>query len=191
MRRSLVVLAALFMLASSKHRDTFVLTFDNMTMTHGTAGATDVHVLAKRYGDRFAYFTRGSRSYVIRDEDTISRLQSLYAAQIRLGQKQAELGSKQAALGLRQADLGSEQARVGMEQASTSSSSSRYQRLVDRQNELARKQNELSEQQNKLSDQQNEMGRQQNELQAEADRRADEVLERAVRTGIAVDVTGK
>src|SRR5437870_6636926 len=119
MKRMIVVLAALLMLAAKRECKTFVLTFDGMTMANGLSG-TELSSLYKKYGQRFAYFMRDGRRYVVRDEETIARLQALYTPQVQLGQKQAELGTKQAALGAQQAELGREQARIGSEQAHSS-----------------------------------------------------------------------
>lgn len=190
MRRTLILLAAFLMLAAKKECKTFVLTFDGVTMANGIADV-DIHSLVKHYGQRFAYFARDGRRYVIRDGVTLDRLQALYAPQVQLGQKQAELGQKQAALGRQQAEVGREQASIGLEQARAESSSPRFQKLLDRQNELARKQNVLGDEQNRLGAQQNEMGRQQEDLQRDAERRAEPILDQAIHAGLAVDVTRK
>ena len=191
MKRTLVVLAALLMLASkshdSKESKTFVLTFDGMTMANGISG-TDMNALFKRYGQRFAYFVRDGHRYVILDSETIDRLQALYAPQVQLGQKQAELGTKQSAIGQKQSKIGMEQAQIGMEQSRTDSSSPRYHDLVARQNELARQQNELGEQQNRLGEKQNEMARQQNELARDAEQRAQPIFDQAIRNRVAEEV---
>ena len=191
MRRTLILLAAFLMLAAKKECQTFVLTFDGVTMANGIADV-DIHSLVKHYGQRFAYFARDGRRYVIRDGVTLDRLQALYAPQVQLGQKQAELGQQQAALGRQQAELGREQAALGREQARFADSSSpRYQKLVDQQNELARRQNVLADEQNRLGGQQNVMGQKQEDLQREAERLAAPILDQAISAGLAVDVNRK
>ena len=194
MKRALVALAAVLFIAAAKDRhacdgrNAVVIELDGMTVANGIGG-TDMKKLIDTYGHRFAYFSRDGRHYLIRDQETIDRLEALYTPQVRLGRQQASLGTKQAALGTQQASIGFEQARIGMEQARIrDSSSARYQELVRRQNELAGQQNKLAEEQNRLGAQQSAMGKKQDELSRDADRGAGPIFDQAIRSGIAIEV---
>jgi len=163
MKRAILVLAAFFLIA-----------------------AKNEYVSIDQHSIRFA---RGDREYVIHDESTVDRLNAIYAPQVQLGREQARLGRKQAALGAQQAEIGRAQASMGFEQAGIRDSSNpRFQELVRMQNELTAQQNKLIEQQNRYTAEQNKMSAKQNELQREAERKAEPILQDAIRSGVAVEV---
>ena len=143
-----------------------------------------------------------------------SKQAELGAQQAQLGAQQATLGSQQATIGAQGAQLSAQQAALSAQgyhadEAERAALESR-QREIDRarreldrqieqlseqQNELARMQNQLGERQNELGGKQNELGERQNELgrrQQEASELAEramrELLDEAIRTGVATRV---
>ena len=194
MKRSLAVLAALFLLAAAKNksscdgRNTFILRMDAINVANGINDA-DMRSLFNRYGKRFAYFTREGHKYVIRDAEMLDRLDAIYQPQAVLGSKQAALGTRQAALGTKQASIGLEQARIGLELARVGNpDSARHRELSRRQDALSEQQDKLGEEQSRLGAQQSDLGRKQDQLGRESDRRLQPLLDEAIRNGIAIEV---
>lgn len=188
MKRSLLILAAILLLAAKRDRNAFVAYFDGEMTTNGVSVA-QLDALVDHYGPRFIYFERDSHRYVVRDRHVVERIEALYAPQFKLGQQQSELGRRQSALGRQQAELGRKQAQLGREQSREwDGASAHAQELVRRQNELAAEQNKLGEQQNRLGAEQNQLGEKQNEIAREAEKRVQPILDEAIRNGIAVEV---
>jgi bla regulator protein BlaR1 len=129
-----------------------------------------------------------------------------------LGKQQAELGKQQAALGekqrqvqvkvpdmtaevdklkaeLKQLGSGATQEQIGQVQSEVGELQSRIGQLQsqagEQQSKLGEQQSRLGEQQSKLGEQQSELGRQQSELSEQASRQMRELLDEAIKKGIA------
>jgi beta-lactamase regulating signal transducer with metallopeptidase domain len=129
-----------------------------------------------------------------------------------LGKQQAELGKQQAALGekqrqvqvkvpdmtaevdklkaeLKQLGSGATQEQIGQVQSEVGELQSRIGELQsqagEQQSRLGEQQSKLGEQQSKLGEQQSELGRQQSELSEQASRQMRELLDEAIKNGIA------
>jgi hypothetical protein len=132
--------------------------------------------------------------------------------QSALGKQQAELGKQQAALGekqrqvevkvpdmtaevdklkaeLKQLSSGATQEQIGRVQSEVGNLQSQIGELQshagEQQSKLGEQQSKLGEQQSKLGEQQSEIGRQQSELSKQASRQMRELLDEAIKNGIA------
>jgi bla regulator protein BlaR1 len=124
--------------------------------------------------------------------------------QAALGVKQAEFGQKQAALGVKQAELGMKQAELGLQSARASmqgneAEQERIERELEKLSEaldkeqealgqqqeaLGREQEALGEQQEVLGREQEKLGRQMEGLARDARKKADAIIEEALRKGL-------
>jgi beta-lactamase regulating signal transducer with metallopeptidase domain len=134
-----------------------------------------------------------------------------------LGKQQAELGKQQAALGekqrqvqvkvpdmtaevdklkaeLKQLSSGATQEQIGQVQSQVGELQSRIGELQsqagEQQSKLGEQQSRLGEQQSKLGEQQSELGHQQSELSEQASRQMRELLDEAIKNGIAKPESG-
>ncbi|HEX8700126.1 MAG TPA: M56 family metallopeptidase [Myxococcaceae bacterium] len=133
---------------------------------------------------------------------------ALGSKQAALGVQQAEFGSKQAALGMKQAELGLKQADLSLKIARASMNGDEAERerhekelqkneraidaemeaLSEQQEALGREQEKLGEQQEALGREQEKLGREQERLSREARKKADAVIDEAVKKGLAEPV---
>ncbi len=68
---------------------------------------------AMAHGD-FLWFSRGGKSYIVDDPQTVAQIQAMYKPMEELGRKQEELGRQQAALGRQQEELGHRQRQASI-----------------------------------------------------------------------------
>ena len=146
MRRLLIVMAALSMLASSPRKDAYILsTGDNMTFN----AATDLQEflsLRKRINGRYIWVRRGGREYVIRDETTILRAEALFVPEGRLSPEQTALGREESKLDKEADRLEDKDSLTAAEERRLDELRARLRVVEERQNELDEKQEELERQ---------------------------------------------
>ena len=106
MKRMMMIAAAVAMLASSAHKDAYIIsTGDNMTFNAGT-GIDEFNALRKRNGaDKYIWVRRGGREYRITDDTLLLRAEALFAPEVALGPEQAALGREEAQLDAEEARL--------------------------------------------------------------------------------------
>ena len=122
----------------------------------------------------FLWFTRGGKSYVVDDPQTIASIQAMYKPMEDLGRQQEELGRKQEALGRQQEELGNRQEQASVPTPDVSKEMARLNaavaKLQEKKNgtvtieQLADLQAEIGELQGKLGGLQGQMGARQGEL---------------------------
>lgn len=200
-------------LRSDSSRDAYVLLKGDYNVMDGSVA--DLH-LARRLddGNGVLWLRRGGNSYVVRDRALLSRFQQLYAETSRLGEAQGRLGEQQGALGQRQGEIGTRMGEIGSrigalaaQQASLQLSTSDNSETVRKAVEQARREAEqaraemndpafreelkrLAQQQAELGRQQGELGKQQAAASMRARREADQLIEQAIRDGVAKPFKG-
>jgi beta-lactamase regulating signal transducer with metallopeptidase domain len=122
----------------------------------------------------FLWFTRGDKSYVVDDPQTIASIQAMYKPMEDLGRRQEELGRKQEALGRQQEELGNRQEQASVPTPDVSKEMARLNaavaKLEEKKNgtitveQLADLQAEIGELQGKLGGLEGQVGARQGEL---------------------------
>ncbi len=132
------------------------------------------------HGD-FLCFSRGGKSYVVDDPQTIGRIQAMYKPMEDLGRQQEELGKQQEALGRQQGELGQKQEQasvptpdIAREMAELNAAAASLQakrnatitveELADLQSKIGDLQGKLGELQGEVGTKQGELGREQGRL---------------------------
>lgn len=187
-----------------KDGQSFVLTRGegSTTMNGTTRDLAAARRLKQEWGTDVLVFRRGGKTWAIRDSATLGQANALFAPQQKLGDEQGALGDRQAALGEKQAALGERQAELGQKMAALSShldeaerggkgrrdAGEKIEELGRQQEELGRQQAALGERQAELGDQQAKLGERQGKLAAEAEKKLQALIDRAVASGLAQEV---
>jgi beta-lactamase regulating signal transducer with metallopeptidase domain len=157
---------------------------DSMTMSGTGEDARHVEKLKKQIPGDFIWFSRDEKSYIIRDQATITRARSFWAPQEELGKKQEALGKQQEELGAQQEALGKKQEEVRVKVPDMTAEldrlkakiqklgpSATVEQLGDLQSEFGELQSKIGEiqsaageQQGKLGDEQGALGEKQGKL---------------------------
>jgi len=150
---------------------------DSYTMSGSTQDIRHVEKLKKQIPGAFIWFQRDEKSYIIRDQATVDKAQSLWAPQEELGKRQEELGKQQEALGKQQEELGNqmEQVRVNVPDMTAAldklkaklqklGPTATVEQLGDLQSEIGELQSKMGEIQSGAGDQQGKLGKLQGEL---------------------------
>ena len=168
MTRMMMIAAAVAMLASSAHKDAYILaTGDNNTFNMGTS-IPEFNAQIKRFSGRHIWVRRAGHEYLIRDETTILRAEALFAPEGRLSPEQAAIGREEARLD-KEAD-----------------------RLEDKDNRTAAEDRQLDELRVKLRDverREKELDAKQEALEREAERGFWQLVDSAIRAGTAKPLT--
>ncbi len=156
-----------------------IVSGDSSTMSGSSQDLAHAKALREKIKGDFIWFRRDGKSYVVRDEATVSEAKEFFAPQEELGAKQAQLGKKQSELGAKQAALGKKQAEVSVEVPDVSADLKKVEKelsalsnpvtqedLAQLQSKLAEVQAKLAALQGKAGEQQAGLGRQQAELGA-------------------------
>jgi predicted nucleic acid-binding Zn-ribbon protein len=166
-----------------------------------------------KYGDRYLWFRRDGKEYVVTDRVLLGEVDVAIEPQRELGRRQAELGEAQAKLGEQQAaaavdmpDLSAEVQRLEQRVRTMKGRKASQADIGDLQGEIGALQTKIGEIQAKLGEvsagigerqavlgqkqaelgsKQAELGREQERVAGEVQRKIAEVLDRAVRTGVA------
>ncbi|HEV2401984.1 MAG TPA: M56 family metallopeptidase [Candidatus Sulfotelmatobacter sp.] len=143
---------------------------DSYTMSGSSQDVRHAERLKKQISGPFIWFQRDEKSYIIRDQATVTRAISFWAPQQELGKKQEALGKQQEALGKQQEALGKkmEAVRVNIPDmtAELDALKAKLQKLgptatMDQVGEL---QSEIGELQSKMGELQSRAGEQQGKL---------------------------
>jgi hypothetical protein len=128
---------------------------------------------AMAHGD-FLWFSRGAKSYVVDDPQTLALIQAMYKPIEDLGRQQEELGRQQEALGRQQEELGNQQEQasiptpdIAKEMADLNASVAKLQAKKGgtvTQEQLGDLEDKIGELQGKLGSMQGEIGARQGEL---------------------------
>ncbi|HKH45688.1 MAG TPA: M56 family metallopeptidase [Thermoanaerobaculia bacterium] len=176
---------------------------DSVTMS---GSSSDVRRAREHYsGKPILWFKRDGKSYVIRDEATVARVQSFFEPQSELGEHQGELGEQQGKLGDEQGKLGDEMGRYGdrmgelaSKQAELAESrdgdeddslNAEMEELSAKMEALGKKMEALGRQQEELGRKQEELGRQQEKIAHEGERKLRSLLDQAIASGLAKEVS--
>lgn len=149
-------------------------------------GTTEDLARAESYrkgNEPLLYARQDGVGYVIRDPALLSRAEAIIEPQTALGEQQGELGRQQGELGREQGQLGAEQGRLGALMADARPSEMRE--LGRRQAELGRRQGELGRKQGELGRRQGELGEEQGRLARLAQDKFRNLVDEAIRRGIA------
>jgi beta-lactamase regulating signal transducer with metallopeptidase domain len=166
-----------------------------------------------KYGDRYLWFRRDGKEYVVTDRVLLGEVDVAIEPQRELGRRQAELGEAQAKLGEQQAaaavdmpDLSAEVQRLEQRVRTMKGRKASQADIGDLQGEIGALQAKIGEIQAKLGEvsagigerqavlgqkqaelgsKQAELGWEQERVAGEVQRKIAEVLDRAVRTGVA------
>ncbi|HET6207265.1 MAG TPA: M56 family metallopeptidase [Terracidiphilus sp.] len=135
---------------------------------------------AMTHGD-FLWFSRGGKSYVVDDPQTLAQIQAMYKPMEDLGRQQEELGRQQEALGRQQEELGNQQEQasiptpdIAKEMAELNAAVAKLQakkggtvtqeQLADLEGKIGELQGKLGEMQGEIGARQGELGEKQGEL---------------------------
>jgi hypothetical protein len=128
---------------------------------------------AMAHGD-FLWFSRGGKSYVVDDPQTLAQIQAMYKPMEDLGRQQEELGRQQEALGRQQEELGHQQEQasvptpdIAKEMADLNAAVAKLQAKKGgtvTEQQLAELESKIGELQGKLGSIQGEIGARQGEL---------------------------
>jgi hypothetical protein len=137
----------------------------------------------RRNGEGLLYFRKDGSAYVVRDATMLARADAIMEPQRELGRRQGALGRQQAALGRQQAALGRRQTWIGARQwrANADANASMSRSMGD----LGASQAQLGRQQAELGRQQGELGRQQAALGKIANAKLRDLIDEAMRRGLA------
>jgi hypothetical protein len=127
------------------------------------------------------YVRRNGQAYVIRDTALLRQAEAIFRPQQELGARQGALGARQGALGAQQAALGARQAEAAVRLGTGRGSQEASRAHAD----LARQQSELGRQQSALGAEQGRLGQQQAQLAREAQAKLRDLLDNAIRSGLA------
>ena len=172
-------------LAQPTDRISYVL-FENGDGSSMMSGSSDDFRLAKKYRSGHSpllYVRDGGAAYVIRDPAILARAEAIMRPQQEMGERQGEIGREQGELGRKQAEIGEQQARLGAQMAD--STPRQMAALSVQQNQLGRVQSELGSQQAALGHRQAALGREQQRLAELARPKFRELIDEAIRRGLA------
>jgi len=167
-------------------------------------------------GNGVLLLRRDGRAYVVHDAGLMSRFEQVFAETTRLGEEQGRLGERQGKLGERQGEIGERIGEIGARigelaarqaELALAARSQENKALMREQIETARREaekaraemdrpamreemRELARRQTELGRQQAELGRQQAEASVRAQREAEQLIQRAIRDGIAQPFEG-
>jgi len=168
MRRLLIIAAAVAMLASSGHKDAYVISAgDGVTFNAGT-NLNEFLALRKRVSGKCIWVRRGGREYIIRDETTVLRAEALLAPD-------AALGPQQAAISREESQLDREADRLEDLDTRTAAQERRLEEIHARQRIVEQREKELDDKQE--------------ELERAAERAFWPLVDTAIRAGLAKPLT--
>ena len=155
------------MLASSAHKDAYIIATDSHTTFNTGTGLAEFNALRKQHAGRSIWVRRGGREYLITDETVLLRAEALFAPE-------AALGSQQAAAGREEAQLDAEEERLegGTRTAATGR---RLSEIRARQRVVAQREKELDDKEE--------------ELERAAERAFWPLVDTAIRAGLAKPLT--
>jgi beta-lactamase regulating signal transducer with metallopeptidase domain len=143
---------------------------DSLTMSGMRSDGEHVEALRKTIPGDFIWFRRDGKSYIIRDQATVSRAKAFWAPQEELGKKQEELGKQQEVLGEQQEALGAKMEQVHVKVPDMTKEIEKLQAELKQLNsgatmeQMGDIQSALGELQSKVGDVQSEAGDQQSKL---------------------------
>ena len=168
MRRLLIVIAALTMLASSGHKDAYIVSVgDGVTFNTGTS-LDEFLALRKRVSCKCIWVRRAGHEYIIRDETTVLRAEALFAPE-------AAFGPQQAAISREEAQLDREADRLEDMETRTAAQDRRLEELHARLRVVAQREKEIDDKQE--------------ELERAAERAFWPLVDTAIRAGLAKPLT--
>ncbi|MCL7715872.1 M56 family metallopeptidase [Stenotrophomonas mori] len=202
-------------LSQSPGEDGYVLLMKEHSIMNGSTADLEQ---ARRLDDGkgVLLLRRGGRAYVVRDAGVLTRFQQAFVESTRLGKEQGRLGERQGRLGERQGAIGTRMGEVGerigalaarqAEQALAAQADGDHE-AMRRAADAARREAEklraelgtpavraemqdLARQQAELGRQQAQLGRRQVEASARAQREAEQLIQQALRDGLAQAVDG-
>ncbi len=200
-------------LSNDHNADGYVLIKGDHSVMNGSV--TDLRQ-ARRLddGNGVLLLRRDGRRYLVRDADTLARFEQLYAETTRLGDAQGKLGDQQGKLGERQGEIGgrmgaigarigelaNQQAQLALRSGEPSAEQRRAAEQARREMDQARREMDnpelraemqrLASRQAELGRQQAELGRQQAAASLRANQEAEQLIQQAIRSGVAKQVRG-
>lgn len=151
-------------------------------------------------GGELLWARRGGKTWVVRDAALLSQVHALVDSQFGLGGRQGQLGGSQQELAEKQLELGNKNLELGEQVLALKArmKSAKGQEKADlqkelkaldeQQGELGRQQAELGKRQTELGKQQAEIGKQQSAESKRAQAGIEEIVEEAIRKGLAQEV---
>jgi beta-lactamase regulating signal transducer with metallopeptidase domain len=196
-------------ISSNRSSDYAHVLIDGNTI-NAVGDTEDIHAARsqQRNGEAMLWARKGDNKYVVRDADTLRRLQAAYALVAALGAEQGRLGAQQGELGAQQGGLGARQGQIGAQQGElsarlaaaimhsvrTGSGASKAEivaieqhlaALGRQQDQLGREQQAFGNKQQELSQQQQDLGERQRVASEVAQREADRLIDSAIARGLA------
>jgi hypothetical protein len=98
MKRVLLLVAAVALMGSSARKDAYIISAGDNITYNADSSVDNLQSIRKRMSGRYIWVRRGGQEYVIRDEATIGRVETLFAPMAALAPEQAEVGRGEARL---------------------------------------------------------------------------------------------
>ena len=168
MKRLMLIAAAVALLGASSRKDAYIISIGHQTTISGTSVEQLVSV-TKRLNGRYVWVRRSGREYLMTDEATLSRAQALFADATALAPEQEAVSREEERLDREADQLSDKDERL------TAAEEKRLAELRDQLRDVSRRERELD--------------RKQEALEREAERGLWELVDDAIRDGIAKPLT--
>jgi Skp family chaperone for outer membrane proteins len=163
---------------------------DSMTGSWDESGSPSTEALRSRFGDRFAWFRKDGREYIVTASAVMNELDRAMEPQKNVNRMQAGVNREQGRVNEMQAGVNAHQHDVNAMQAEVNAHESGVDqaRVNRKQADVNTEQAGVNAEQAKVNAMQEKVNEEQHRVSAEISRRVQEIFESALQSGAATEL---